>query len=153
LAGIDLEVPDVGARIGVERHDRRQEQVVALVRAAVAPRPFEAVAHAEVHEIQFGIVGDGVPYHTAAPFLPPFAAPGFGCHRHSLVLERLGGIARHGVEAPREFAGLGIERRDVAADAVLAAAHADHDASLDHARGLSDREVLLFAGLDAPHRL
>src|SRR5262249_45011900 len=103
--------------------------------------------------IQFGIVGDGVPDHTAAAFLPPFAAPGFGGHLHGLVLERLGGIARHRVEAPGELAGLRIERGDVTADAVLAAAHADHDASLDHARRLSDREVFLVAGLDTPHRL
>src|SRR6185295_11668301 len=86
--------------------------------------------------------------------LPPLlAAPGLRGHLHCLVLERLRGIARNGVETPRELAGLGVVRGDVAADAVFTAAHADDDASLHHARRPRDGKVLVVAGDHAPRGL
>ena len=91
LAGCGLVVPHVCAGVGVERDDRGQEQVVALARGAVVARPFDAVADAEVDEIQIRVVGDRVPRRAAAAELPPLAAPGLRGHLHGLVLERLRG--------------------------------------------------------------
>src|SRR4029077_8246250 len=69
-----------------------------------------------------------------APQFPPLARPGLGGHRHGLVLERLRGIARHGVKAPEKLAGLGIIGRDIAAHAVLVTAVANDDPAFDDAR-------------------
>jgi hypothetical protein len=44
------------ASIGIDRHDRGQKQVVALVGAATGPVPFHAVADAEINEIELGVV-------------------------------------------------------------------------------------------------
>jgi hypothetical protein len=55
-----------------------------------------------------------------------------------LVLLRLRRIAGHGVEAPRQLAGLGIVGRHVAAHAVLRAAVADDDLPVRDARRAGD---------------
>src|SRR5262249_54309616 len=52
----NLEMPNIVAAIGVERHDRGQKQVVALVGAATGPVPLQAVADAEIDEIELGVV-------------------------------------------------------------------------------------------------
>src|SRR5262249_28012432 len=97
----DLVMPNVGAGVGVERHDRGQEQVVALIRTALPLVPFKAIADAEIDEIELGIVRYGVPHPPPPARLPPLATPGLGGIGHGLVLEWFGGVTRHGVEAPR----------------------------------------------------
>src|SRR5262249_39144571 len=74
----------------------------------------------------------------SVPVLVMHVIPGLGGLGHRLVLEWQRGIARHGVEAPGERAGFGIIGGDIAAHAILPAAVADHDASLDDSRRLRD---------------
>ena len=135
-----LVVPDVLARIGVQRHDAGQVQVVATGRAALGLRPGRAVARADVHEVELGVIGHGVPGRAAATGLPPLAGrvPGLGGAGHGLVLERLGRVAGHGEPAPLLRAGLGVIGRDIAAHAVLGAAVADQHLALDDARRARD---------------
>ena len=50
LSGCRLVVPDVGAGIGIERDDRRQEQIVALAVAAVLLVPYASVTRPEIDQ-------------------------------------------------------------------------------------------------------
>ena len=58
--------------------------------------------------------------------------------RENRLLERLRRIARNGIKAPRQLAGLRVVGGNVSADAVLAAAVADDHSSLHDARRASD---------------
>src|SRR5690606_11095784 len=134
--------------------DRGEEQVVPPARAAPLAHPRRSVAGADVDEAQLGIVGHVVPHRPPAAALPPFAGPGRGGHAHGLVLEAVGRIARHGMPAPREFTGLGIAGRDIAAYAELRAAVADQDLAPEHELRTGDRVVLRIVDRELrPHRL
>ena len=153
-----LVMPGVFAGIDIERDDRGKEQVVAAARAAERLRPGRAVADADIHQVQRGIVGHRIPHRATAAGLPPLAGPGLGGLGHDAVRRRafghLGRIARHGVEAPVLLAGLGVVSGDVAAHAHLGAAVADqHLAGVDPRRA-GDRVVLRIVDRQhRPHRL
>ena len=144
VAGRRLVVPDVLAGIGAERDDRRQEQVVAAAGAPQVAVPGRAVADADVEQVEFRVVDDGVPYRAAASSRPPLAGPGLGGHPHRLVLEAVRRVARHGVEAPGALAGLGVVGVDVAAHAVLGAAVADDHLALGDPGRAGDRVHRVF---------
>jgi len=148
FAGRRLEMPDVLARVGPQRHDRRQEPVVAAAGAADALIPGTAVADADVEEIQLGIVGNRIPHGAAAAALPPFAGPGGRGLLEDRILERLRRVSRHSVEAPGELAGLGVVGGDVATHAELRAAVADDHPALDDARRARDRVALTLVDSD-----
>ena len=139
VAGRRLVMPDVLAGVGPERHDGRQEEVVAAAGAPQVAVPGRAVADADVEQVEFRVVDDRVPDRAAAASRPPLAGPGLGGHPHRLVLESVRRVARHGVEAPRPLAGLRVVGVDVAADAVLGAAVADDDLALRDPRRAGDR--------------
>ena len=66
---------------------------------------------------------------------------------HSFVLERLGRIARHGVEAPGELAGLGVDaRRSKPRTGIFGAGDADDHFSLGDARSHGEGVVVLRIG-------
>src|SRR3546814_7170463 len=95
LAGRGLVVPDVVAGLGFQRHDRRQEQVVALAVAAHLAVPGRTVAGADVEQVERGIVGHRIPDRATAAQLPVLIAePGFLRHRHGRVFRRLRRITR-----------------------------------------------------------
>ena len=142
--------PDHVAVVGPEGDDRREVEVVAAARAAGLARPGRAVADAEVEQVQLRVVDDGVPDRAAAAAdLPPAAVPGRGGAGHGGVLEGLGRVAGHGVEAPALLAGLGVIGGDVAADAELGAAVADDHHPLGDPRRAGDGVGLLR--VDGPH--
>ena len=155
VAGRGLVMPDVGAGVGVERHDRRQVQVVAPARAAVLLVPRRAVAHTDVEQVEFGVVGHRVPNRAAAADLPPLAArPGRRRPFQRGRLEGLRRVARHRVEAPFHVAGFGVVGAHVATHAQFGAAVADDHQPLHHARRAGDRVGLVAGrGLHRPQHL
>jgi hypothetical protein len=106
-----LVVPHVFAALRLERHDRRDEQVVAAAGTSDRAIPRRAVAGADVEQVEIRIVGHRIPDGPAAAELPPFAFPGLGRHLERRVLERLRRIARHRVEAPDLLARFRVVRR------------------------------------------
>ncbi len=146
-----LVMPDVFPGIRPQGHDRRQEQVVAAAGAANLRVPGRTVADPDVQQVEFRVVGHGIPHGSAAAELPPLAGPGLRRHLQDRVFKRLRGIAGHGVETPRHFAGRRIVGRNVAAHAELGAAVADDHFALDHARGAGDAVgTALGYGADLP---
>ena len=116
--------------------------------------PRRAVADADIKQIELGIVRHRVPDGAAAAERPPLAAPRGGGHLHRGVLEAVGRIAGHGIEAPCELAGVGVVGRDVAAHAELGAAVADQHLAFDDARRAGDRVRLRAVdGVDVPELL
>ncbi|MEA3220967.1 MAG: hypothetical protein OZX49_02082 [Immundisolibacter sp.] len=156
LAGGGLVVPHMPAGVRIERHDGRQEQVVALALAAFPAVPRRAVADADVQQVELRVVGHRIPHRAAATALvPPLAGrvPGLGGHFHIRRLEALGRVAGHGPEAPHHLAGGGVVGGHVAAHAVLGAAVADDDLVLDDARRAGDGVRLAAVdGQGFPHQ-
>ncbi len=95
-------------------------QVVAWTLIA---HPGSAISDAPVSEVGVGIVIAGDPHRASAGFPLVALGPGFAA-----------GLAGrgYGVSAPELFAGVGIEGRDEAANAILAARSAHHDFSAGH---------------------
>ena len=153
IARCRLVMPDVFARIGVDRDDGGQEQVVALALAAPDRIPQRAVADTDVEQVQLRVVGEGVPGGSAAALLDERAAmPGLLGDLHSLAFGRLVRVAGDGEEAPGLFAGFGIVGGDVAAHAELGAAVADHDLAIHDPWRARDgvAAFLVVAGVDRP---
>ena len=149
-----LEMPGIFAGVDVHGDDRIDEQIVALALAAQVGVPGDAVADAEIEQLELGVVGHVVPDRAAAALLPPLAVPGLGGHLHGLVLEALLGVAGHGVETPDQLSRVGVVRRDVAARVVLGAGIADQNLAVDDARCAGDGIVLgRVRGLDLPDDL
>jgi len=144
VAGSLLIMPDVFAGVGFERNDGADEEIVAAAGAASGAVPGSAVADAEIDEIEIGVVGDGVPDGAASAEFPPLAGPGFCGFFENGRLKWLGRIARHGVEAPGHFSGVGIVGGDVAAHAVFRSAIADQDFAL-HDAGCASNRVAVIA--------
>ena len=134
VAGCGLVVPGVCAGIRIHGDDGRQEQVVAAARTAHAPVPGGAVTHAQVHQIQFRIIADGVPHGAAAAEFPPFAGPGAGGLFQDGILKGQCLIAGHRVEAPYLLSGCRVVCRDVSAGVKLGAAVADQHLAVHDAR-------------------
>ena len=107
------------ARVRIERDDAVAVEVVAEARAAVPVG--RGVAGAEVDEVRLRVVRAAVP-HAGAARLPRVAGP-----------RLVAGLALAGdrVEAPDLPAVFRVERRDVPANAEIAAGHADDDLVLD----------------------
>ena len=133
VAGRRLVVPLEAARVGVQREDRRQVQVVAAAGRADVARPRRAVAGADVQRVELGVVGHRVPDRAATAADPPFAVPGLHGLLEFGVLEAVLRVAGHRVETPRELARVGVVCGEVAAHAVLAAAIADQHLALHDA--------------------
>ena len=135
-----LVVPDVLAGVRVQGDDRRQIEVVAAAGAAQVAAPRRPVAGADVHQVQRGVEGHGVPGCPAAAEFPVLAArvPGLRGLGHRLILEGLARVARHREPAPFLLARFGVVGRDVAAHAILRATVADHHVALEDARRAGD---------------
>src|SRR5690606_17229517 len=141
----------VAAVVRVQCHDGGQEQVVAFAVTAQRVVPGRPVADADVEQIQFRVVGHRIPHRAAAADLPPFAAPGLCRHLHGRAFEAVGGIAGDGVEAPVEFAAVGVVGTDVAPYAHLGTAVADQDLAFHHTRRAGDGVGLAAVdGVDVP---
>src|SRR5712691_2978351 len=97
----------------VEGHHRRGEEIVTR---ALVTHPWPAIAGAPEGQIGLGIVGASDPYRAAASLPLVACGPGFAAR-----LAR----CRHRVSRPRWLSGLGIERRDKAANAELTTRNAD----------------------------
>jgi len=145
-------VPRVFAGVGVERDDGRNEQVVAAAGAAGFLRPREAVAGAEIDEVGFGVVDDGVPDRRAAAELPVLVTvPCLRGFDEFGLFVGLGWITGDRVPGPQLLAGLGVEGGDAAADVVFGAAVADEDFPVGDARRAGDGVVCAFRhGLHRP---
>ena len=150
LPGRGLVMPQVVARVRVERHHRAQEQVVAAARAADLPVPGRAVAGADVKLVELGVVGEAVPGVAAAAELPPFAGPGFGRHAHRLAFEAVGRVAGHDVKTPGLLARFRVVGRDVApVGSGLGPAIANQHLALENLGGAGD--VKRHFGVECSH--
>src|ERR1051326_3933257 len=110
-----LVVPFELAGIGVECHDRARIEVVPWTWISI---PVGAgVSRTPISQVEFRIVAAGGPNGTAA-MSPGVSAPG--------LVAGLAGFGNH-VEAPLFVAGFGIERRDVAANAIFTACGTKND--------------------------
>ena len=145
LAGSRLVVPDIFAGLGLDREDGRQEQVVLGRGVAQALVPGRAVADADIHDVEIGIVRHAIPGCAAAAALGPFAgvAPrGVGLLGEHFVrgcaIGDLGRVRRR-EEAPDLLAVIRAVGGDVAAHAKLGAAIADDHIALDDTRRAGDR--------------
>src|SRR6185295_17044104 len=103
------------------------------------------IAGAEVYEVRLGVVRAAVP-HAGAAGLPRIAGP-----RVVPFFTR----PRNRVEAPQFLAVLRVERRNVAADAEIAAGHADDHLVLHDQRRVRDGVLVgdrlaELRGLDVP---
>jgi hypothetical protein len=158
FAGRLLIMPFICAGIGIDRDDRREEQIVALPVRADMVVPGGAVADADQKLVELGIVDDRIPDGAATAIFPPLAGPGGKRDLHRLVrrlmIGPVGGISGDGVEAPDLLAGRGIVGGDVAAHAKLGARIADDDLVPEYARCAGDRVRLgLIDRDDRPDRL
>ena len=136
-----LVVPAVRARLHVERHDRRREQVVALAHGAVEVGA--RVRGGEVEEAELGVDGRRLP-HGAAAVLPDVVVlrPGLVA-----ALAR----ARDRVEGPEQLAVLRVVRLHAAAHAALRTREAADQHPVVVERRARDREAFLPAlRLDRP---
>ena len=133
LARIGQVMPDVFARIGVDRDDRRQELVVALALAAHLVVIGKPVTHPDIETVELSVVGQCVAGGTAAVF-PLLAGLGGGSHHHGLVLEAQRRIAGHVIKGPQLAPAGGVVTGDVAARPAAAGEYPD-GGSLDHASG------------------
>ena len=144
-----LIVPDHAARLGIERDEAAEIEIVPASRTALRRRIRPAIARADEEITRLGIERDRVPRRAAAADVPP--APGIPGLERGFKLRRLlraqRGIAGHHMPAPAQLARLQIERRDIAAHIIFRAAHANHD---NVARDLrrARRIVALLAVLD-----
>ncbi len=148
VAGHQLVVPLHLAGVGEDREDRGEVEVVAAAGATDVAVPGNAVAGAEVDEIQLGVVGDGIPRGSARALLEPLAGvfPGLRRLLHRLGFERLVGIAGNRVRAPVELTAVGIVGGHVTSHAELRAAVADQHTSRRHPRRSRDRVRLVLLG-------
>ena len=89
-----LVVPQVLARIGVQRDDGAQEEVVASVGAPDLAIPRRSVSRADIELIELGVVGESVPRVSTTTVDPPVAGPGLGRHLHGFVLEASAALTR-----------------------------------------------------------
>ncbi len=126
------------AGVGIQREDRREVEVVTAARRTDGTSPGRAVARADVQRVEVRVVGHRVPHGAAAAAEPPFAGPGLRRLFELRMLEAVLRVARDRIEAPRELAGRGVVRGQIAADAVLAAAVADQHLALHDARRARD---------------
>src|SRR5690606_23115910 len=142
--GRGLVMPYVLTRVRTDGNNRREKQVVTTTRTAPLCVPGGTIADTDVDEVGLRIIGDGVPYRTAATQEPPLAIPGFGSPAHGFVLEAVGRVARHGVEAPGQLTTLGIIGAEIASYAELGTGVADQDLALHHAWCTGNRIPLVL---------
>src|SRR5262245_5528189 len=90
------------------------------------------------------VVSERIPGRASAAHLPPLARPRLRGLLQRRRFKRLRRIARHGVEAPRLLARLGVVGRNVPAHAVFAPAGADDNLALHDARRARDRIWLIL---------
>ncbi len=146
-----LVVPDQLARVGLEREDRRQIEVVAAAGAAhlARSRASRCPCRRRAGRARGRRPSSPTPCRRRRPSTS-VAGPGLRAPcRARAISKRLRRIAGHGVEAPGQLAGLRVVGRDVAAHAELGAAVADDDLALDDARRAGDR-VRLASGRRSP---
>src|SRR5262245_30951302 len=97
------------------------------------------------------VVSERIPDRASAAHLPPLTRPRLRGLLQRGRFERLRRIARHGVEAPRLLARLGVVSREVPAHAVFGAAIADDNLALHDARRPRDRvRLVLINGRGLP---
>ena len=154
FTGHALIMPLIFAGIGIERNDRRDEQIVALPVRAQAVIPWRAIAHTDQDLIEILVVNDRVPDGATTTEFGPVAVPSRLHFGNDLVRRRAIGFRsfgwRHSVETPRQLAGRGVIRTDIAAHTIFTAAVADKHAAFDDARRASDR--IGFALIDRHSR-
>ena len=134
-----LEVPLVGAGLGVHRHDGVGEQVLAAAGGAVLRRARARIAEGPVQRVQLGVDG-GVDPGRGAAFEVAVAFPGVAAD---------GAGRRRAEEVPHQVAVGGVDGQAGAAITV-AGAHVDHLVVVHHGH-LGDVAVALV--LLFPHHL
>ena len=123
-----LEVPGIGAGLGIDREHRGAEQIVAFAHRAVVIRA--AIADGEVNEAELRIERRGVPDRCAAASVMsgagrPGVAAGFARRRQR-------------VSPPQDLAGLGVERCQAATYAEFATGDASIDDPVEIERRVGD---------------
>ena len=111
-----LVIPRKAAAVGVQRDDRGGIQAVELGRTELTQVIRSRIRRAEIHQLQFRIVGKAVPGRAAALILRvAMRVPGL-CRRRKLrIFERLPDGRRHRVKPPFEGAVHQVIGRHVAA--------------------------------------
>ncbi len=103
-----LVIPAHPSRVRVEREYRREKEIIPTRRATLEPRPWRAVAGTDVHQVQFRVVRHAVPYGSPAAELPRAVRIPGRCSGLELgMLVWSFDPARHGIEAPGKFPGIG----------------------------------------------
>ncbi|VWX53316.1 hypothetical protein NOVOSPHI9U_460007 [Novosphingobium sp. 9U] len=145
LARVHLVVPQVLARLCLERDDRGEIEVVPGAGIARDRVPWSGVAGAEIDPVELRIVGHAVPHRaSAAGVLPEFRSPGLRCRLHGRVASVLLRAARHCVEAPALLPGLLVISGDVAAFAVVGAAMTDQHQAIEGDRRAGDGAMVVL---------
>ncbi len=155
VAGRRLVIPGHLARIGMNGEDRGEIEIVAAARRTQIAIPRIAIARADIEQIEFRIIGHGIPRRAASPELPPIVLavgrPGFHRGRHRRVFGRQFRIAGHDEEAPDLAAGVGVISSEIAARIIFRAAVSDHDESVHDARRARDRvSAIAIDRVDVP---
>ena len=128
-------MPGQPSRVGVDRQDRGEEQIVAALGTAQRFRIDRRIAGADVKQVQLWIIDHRIPDGATTTDLPQaFGVPGFRRHFQFGMLERLGRVAGDGEEPPFEFAGLQVISADITPGVKIRAAIADHHDIARHAR-------------------
>src|SRR6185437_14742717 len=153
--GVHLIVPNVLSRVGIERDDRAQIEVVASAGTANFSVPRCSVARANVDPVQLRVIGHGIPRRAAPAEFPPLAGPSRGSDFHRRILKSVPGISGHDIKSPSLLAGMNVVRSDVSSyGADIRACVADHDFVLEGQGRSGDVSVVALGnGHDAPDGL
>src|SRR6185312_5990629 len=154
IVGDGLVVPLELPRLLIDRKNRARVEIVQILPTAELLHPRLGVARSDIDQICFRIVCDAIPDRSAAALRVEVAAPRLRGSTHRFVLERLRGIARHGIKAPRLRARPGVVRIDEAARRLIAARDPDDYFPACNPGGHRDRvEILGIRDARLPRRL
>ena len=155
IAGRGLVVPKQFPGIRLQCEDAGEIEIVAGARITHHAIPRRTVAGADIQNIRLRIVGQRIPHRATASCIPAFRIDPGLAHLFQRIVRggavlSFRGIARHRVEAPCKFSGLGVIGRYKAACAELGAAKADNDLALHHTGCAGDGLIVILRGLDGP---
>ena len=143
-------MPNIFARVGFERDDGGQEQIVAFAIGTNTVVPRIAIANAEIKLIEFGVIDNRIPHRAAAAAFTPvtlfgLCAPGFGRRGfEDFVASGVVGFTLRiwrGVETPCFLAGRRIISSHITARTKFSATKANYNLVLHHTRDPGDGAV------------
>jgi len=148
-------VPRQSAGFGFDSENAGDEQTVAARWIAHARIVRSGIARTDIEQIELRVVREGVPGRAAAADRPvAVRVPRRRGHLEFRMFESFLRIAGYDIEAPGEFAGLGIVGREKATHSKVGTAIADDHLTLHHTRCTRDGVVGLTVGrVSAPQFL